>query len=126
MKKKYCEEHEVCNAIGAIPSSWSWYEKFHNILRRTPKMTGSVGGIDQSSCLPHPQMVNLNDHPNFIPKTQPLESLECQTPFFVDSSDHVTPNHTFNQAYDIISPKTKACNLLGTRGKPNNKVTSKK
>ncbi len=89
-------------------------------------MTCSVGGTDQGSCLPHLQVVNLNDHPNFIPKTQPLESLECQTPFFVDSSDHVTPNHTFNQAYDIISSKTKACNLLGTRGKPNNKVTSKK
>jgi len=47
MKLKCHEKHEVCNAIGAPPSSWSWYEKFHNILEGTPKMIGEVGGIDQ-------------------------------------------------------------------------------
>ncbi len=68
MKQKYCEEHETCNATNDPPSFWSWYEKFHNILRRTPKMTSAIGGIDQTSHLPHPQVVNLDDHLNFIPK----------------------------------------------------------
>jgi hypothetical protein len=89
-------------------------------------MTNEVGGIDQSSHLPHPQVVNLDGHPNSILKTQPPESLEHQTPIFVDSNDHVTPNHTFDQTFDIVSPKTRACNLLGTRNKPNKKATSKK
>jgi len=79
MRKKYHEEHEVCYAIGAPPSSWSWYEKFHSILGETPKMIGAIGGIDQGSCLPDPLVVKLDDHPNSIPKTQPLESLKCQT-----------------------------------------------
>ncbi len=39
-------------------------------------MTGAIGGIDQGSRLLHLQVVNLDDHPNFIPKTQPHESLE--------------------------------------------------
>jgi hypothetical protein len=92
MIKKYREEHETCNAIGAPPSSWSWYEKFHSIFGGTPKMIGAVGGIDQGSCLPHPQVVNLDDHSNSIPKTQSLKSPECQTPIFVDSNDLVTPS----------------------------------
>ncbi len=62
-------------------------------------MTSAIGGIDQGSCLSYLQVVNLDDHPNSIPKTQPLESLEHQTPIFVDSNDHVTPNHTFNQTF---------------------------
>jgi hypothetical protein len=126
MREKYCEEHEACNAIGIPLSSWSWYEKFHNILGGTPKMIGVVGGIDQGSRLPHPQVVNLDDHPNSIPETQPLESLERQTLVFVDSNDHVTSNHTFNQASDLVSPRTRACNLPGTIDKPNNKITHKK
>jgi hypothetical protein len=88
-------------------------------------MTNAIGGIDQGSRLPCPQVVNLNDYPS-IPKTQPLQSLECQTPVFVDSNDHVTQNHTFNQAYDIVSSMTKACNLPNTRSKLNKKTTSKK
>ncbi len=98
-REEYREEHEVCNEIGVPSSSWSWYEKFHSILGRTLKMTSAIGGIDQGSCLPYLQVVNLDDHPNSIPKTQPLESLEHQTPIFVDSNDHVTPNHTFNQTF---------------------------
>jgi hypothetical protein len=113
------------NATSASPSSWSWYEKFHNILERTLKMTSVDGGIDQGFHLPHLQVVNLDDHSNFIPKTQPLESPKCQTLVFVDSNDHVTQNHTFDQTFDIVSLKTKACNLIGTRGKPNKKATSK-
>jgi hypothetical protein len=89
-------------------------------------MIGVVGGIDQGSRLLHPLVVNLDDHPNSIPETQPLESLERQTPIVVDSNDHVTPNHTVNQAFDIVSPKTTACNLPSTTGKPSNKVTCKK
>jgi hypothetical protein len=126
MREKCCEEHEACNAIGAPLSSWSWYEKFHNILGGTQKMISVVGGIDQGFHLPHPQVVKLDDHPNSILETQPLESLERQTPVFVDSNDHVTANHTFNQAFDIVSPRTRACNLPSTIGKPNNKVTCKK
>jgi hypothetical protein len=126
MREKYCEKHEACNATSAPPSSWSWYENFNNILGRTPKMTSAVGGIDQGSCLPHLQVVNLDDHLNSILETQPLESLECQAPIFVDSNDHVTPNHTSDQASNIVSPRTRACDLPSTIGKPNNKVTSKR
>jgi hypothetical protein len=32
-------------------------------------MTSAIGGIDQTSRLPHFQVVNLDDHLNFIPKT---------------------------------------------------------
>jgi hypothetical protein len=85
-----------------------------------------VNSIDQGSRLPHPQVMNLDDHLNSIPKTQPPESFKCQTLIFVDNNDHVTQNHTFNQAFDIVSPKTKACNLIGIRGKPNKKAISKK
>jgi hypothetical protein len=60
----------VCNATSAPPSFWSWYEKFWSILGRTPKMTGVVGDIYQGFCLPHPQVINLDDHFNFIPETQ--------------------------------------------------------
>jgi hypothetical protein len=102
MRNKYCEEHEACNATGVPSSSWSWYEKFHNILRGTPKVTSVVGGINQGFRLPHPQVVNFDDHPNSIPKAQPPESFKCQTPVFVDSNDHVMQNHTSNQAFDIV------------------------
>ncbi len=96
MRQKYCEEHEACNATGAPLASSSWYEKFHNILGGTPKLTSIVCGIDQGFHLPHFQVVNLDEHPNSIPKTQPFKNLECQTLIFVDSNDHVTPNHTFD------------------------------
>jgi hypothetical protein len=43
-----------------------------------------------------------------ILEKQPPKSFECQTLIFVDSNDHVTPNHTFDQAFDIVSPKTRA------------------
>jgi hypothetical protein len=126
MKEKYREEHKACNAIGAPPSSWSCYEKFHSIFGRMPKMIGAVGGIDQGSRLPHRQVVNLDEHSNSIPKTQSFDSPKFQTPIFVDSNDLVIPKHTFNQALDIISFRTRACNLLGIKGKSNKKATSKK
>jgi hypothetical protein len=96
MKEKYREKREACNAIGAPRSSWSWYEMFHNIFGGTPKIIGVVGGIDQGSCLPYLQVVNLDDHSNSISKTQSLESLKRQTPIFVDNNDLVIPKHTFN------------------------------
>jgi hypothetical protein len=37
-------------------------------------MKGAIGGIGQCYRLPHLQMVNLDDHPNSIPKSQPPES----------------------------------------------------
>ncbi len=61
-----------------------------------------------------------------IPERQPPRSFELQTLIFVDSNDHVTPNHTFDQTFDIVAPKTKACNLLGIKGKPNKKTIRKK
>jgi hypothetical protein len=126
MRKKYHEKYETCNATSAPPPSWTWYEKLHSILGGTPKMKNAIGDIDQGSHLQHPQMVNLDDHLNSIPKMQPLENLERQGPIFVNNNDCVTPIHTSNQAYDIVSAKTRACNLPGTRGKPNKKATSKK
>jgi hypothetical protein len=78
---------------------------FHNILNRTPKLTSVVGAIDQGFSLPHFQVVNLDDHPNSIPETQPLKNLEHQTLIFVDSNDHVTPNHTFDQAFSDANDK---------------------
>jgi hypothetical protein len=57
----------MCNAINVLPSSW--YEKFHNILGKTPKVISVIDGIDQGFHLPHPQVVNLDDHLNSIPKT---------------------------------------------------------
>jgi hypothetical protein len=125
MREKYREKHEACNATCDPPSSWSWYEKFHSILRGTPKMIVVVTSIDQGSCLPHPQVVNLDFHLNSNLKIQPFESLEHQTPIFVDRNDHVTPNHTFEQAFNIISPRTRACTLPSTRGRPSKKATSK-
>ncbi len=53
MREKYHEEYEACNATCVIFSSWSWYEKFHGIIRGTLKMIGVVGGIDQGSHLSH-------------------------------------------------------------------------
>jgi hypothetical protein len=61
-----------------------------------------------------------------IPERQPPKSFELQTLIFVDSNDHVTPNHTFDQTFDIVSPKTKACYLFGIKGKPHKKTTRKK
>jgi hypothetical protein len=61
-----------------------------------------------------------------ILETLSLESPKHQTPIFVNSNDHVKPNHTFDQTYDIVSPRTKACKLLGTSSKPNKKTISKK
>jgi hypothetical protein len=32
-------------------------------------MIGAIGGIDQGFCLPHLQVINLDDHPNYILET---------------------------------------------------------
>jgi hypothetical protein len=77
-------------------------------------MMGEVGGIDQSFCLLHHQVKNLDDRPNSIPKTRPLKSPKHQTPIFVDNNDHVSLDHTSNQTSNTISPRIKTCNLPGT------------
>ncbi len=89
-------------------------------------MIGEVGDIDQGFYLLQHQVVNLDDHPNFIKKTWPFKSPKHQTPIFVDSNDHVTLYYISNQTFDIVSFMIKACNLPGTWGKPNKKATTKK
>jgi hypothetical protein len=46
-------------------------------------MTGAVGGIDQGFCLPHPQVVNLDDHPNSIPETHHLKAMNLKPQFLL-------------------------------------------
>jgi len=41
-------------------------------------------------------------------------------------NEHVTFDQTSKQTFDVVSPKTKACNLPSIRGKPNKKTTNKK
>jgi hypothetical protein len=41
-------------------------------------------------------------------------------------NEHVTFDQTLKQTFDLVSPRTKACNLPGIRGKPNKKATKKK
>ncbi len=88
-------------------------------------MISAIGGSDEGSCLAHPPMVSLDDHSNSIPKPQSLESLECQTSIFVDSNDLVTPKHTFSQTLDIVSLRTRACNLLALKANPTRKLQAK-
>jgi hypothetical protein len=89
-------------------------------------MTNEVGGIDQGSRLPHPQVVNLDDNPNSILKTQPLKSLERQTLVFVDSNDQITPNHTFDHTFDIVSSRTSYVTYLALEANPIRKLQAKK
>jgi hypothetical protein len=70
MQKKYCEEHEACNIVGALPSSWSCYEHFHSILGGTKKMNGAIGSIDEGVQLSQPQVENLDDLSETILKIQ--------------------------------------------------------
>ncbi len=41
-------------------------------------------------------------------------------------NEHVTFDQTLKQTFDLVSPRTKACNLPSIRGKPNKKATNKK
>ncbi len=41
-------------------------------------------------------------------------------------NEHITFDQTSQQAFDVMSPKTRACNFLGAKGKPNKKVTNNK
>jgi len=41
-------------------------------------------------------------------------------------NEHVTFDQTSKQTFDLVSPRTKACNLPSIRGKPNKKTTNKK
>ncbi len=65
-------------------------------------------------------MVNLDDLFETIPKTQ-HQSLERQTLIFYNMNEHMIFDQTLEQASDVMSLKTGACNLPNTRGKPNKK-----
>jgi hypothetical protein len=41
-------------------------------------------------------------------------------------NEHVTFGQTSKQTFNLVSPRTKACNLPSIRGKPNKKTTNKK
>jgi hypothetical protein len=77
--------------------------------------------VDQGFHLLHLQMVTLDDHPNTIPKTQ-----QHQTLIFFDVNEDITTNQVFNQAFDVVSPRTRACNLPSIKGKSNKKITNRK
>jgi hypothetical protein len=76
--------------------------------------------VDQGFHLLHLQMVNLDDHPNTIAKTQ------HQTLIFSNANEDVTTNQLFNHTFDVVSPRTRACNLPSTKGKSNKKLTNRK
>jgi hypothetical protein len=41
-------------------------------------------------------------------------------------NEHVTFEQPLEQTFDVVSPRTKACNLSSTRCTPNKKTTNKK
>lgn len=84
-------------------------------------MDGAIGGIDQGVQLAQLQVVNLNEFFELTLETQRQQSHECQTPIFYDINEHVTFNQASKQAYDVMSPKTRASNLPNTKDKPNKK-----
>jgi hypothetical protein len=90
---------------------------FNNILGGITKMNGAIGGINQGVRLPQPQVVNLDDILKTIPKTQQYQSFDPQTPIFDDINEYVTPNQTSEEAFNVVSPRTRACNLFSTRSK---------
>ncbi len=61
----------------------------------------------------------------FILGKQPPKNFERQTLIFVDSNDHITPNHAFDQTFDIVSLKTRAWNLA-LMANPIRKLQAKK
>lgn len=66
-------------------------------------------------------MVNQNNLSNTISKTQPHQSLECQTLVFDDKREHITLNQRFEQTSNIVLFMTHAHNLtsIGRKVKPN-------
>ncbi len=88
-------------------------------------MNDAIGGIHQGVQLFQLWVVNLYDLFETIPKTQ-HQSLEHQTLIFYNMNEHITFDQTSEQASDLVSPKTKACNLPNARSKPNKKITNKK
>lgn len=83
-------------------------------------MNDAIGGIHQGVQLFQLWVVNLDDLFETIPKTQ-HQSLERQTLIFYNMNEHITFDQISEQASDVVSPKTKACNLPNARGKPNKK-----
>jgi hypothetical protein len=66
-------------------------------------------------------VVNQNNVSNIILKTQPHQSLECQTLVFDDKWEHITLNQIFEQTFNIVLFMTHARNLtsVGRKIKPN-------
>ncbi len=83
-------------------------------------MNDAIGGIHQGVQLFQLWVVNLDDLFETIPKTQ-HQSLERQTLIFYNMNEHMIFDQTLEQASDVMSLKTGACNLPNTRGKPNKK-----
>jgi hypothetical protein len=80
-------------------------------------MNGAIGGINQGVWLPQSQVVNLDDLLKTIPKTQQYKSFEHQIPIFDDINEYVTPNQTSKEAFNVVSPRTRAFKLFSTRSK---------
>ncbi len=74
-------------------------------------MNGAVVNIDQGDQQLQSQVVNLDDLSQTILKKH-HQSSQCQTPTFDDMNEHVTPDQTLKQTFDVVSPRTKACNCL--------------
>jgi hypothetical protein len=73
-KSPKCEEKILKNmksimSQSVIPSSWSWYQHFQNILSGTTKMNSAIGGIDQGVQLFQLQELSLDDLFETILKT---------------------------------------------------------
>jgi len=92
---------------------------FHDIL------DGASGGINEGPHLLHLHVMNLNDHPNIIVEIQ-HQSLNCQILVFINRNEHVTPNQTYDETFDVVLPKTRVSNLLNIICKSNKQITSLK
>jgi len=61
-----------------------------------------------------------------ISKTQEHHSPKCQFLIFDDMNENVTFDQTSKQAFNVMSPLIRACNLVDIGGKPNKKARHKK
>jgi hypothetical protein len=72
-------------------------------------------------------VVNQNDSFEISLETRQQQSLECQTPVFLwHINEHVTSDHASKQAYDVVSPKTRASNLPYSKRQTKQKKTTNK
>ncbi len=100
--KKNHKKHEASNVIGAPPSSWSsWCRSRFSF---TSSSNGELGWSSQH----HSKNTTTS---NLI---------------FSNGNENVAINQVFNQAFDVVLPRTKACDLPSTKGKLNKKITNRK